>query len=177
MTPTPPTDVWVSPSVSVRHSEIEGRGLFATEPIAVGSIVVRLGGRLVGSDELDALIARASDGGADAYVDTITIDEDRHLVLPPGTMVHFGNHSCDPNLWHDGPHNLVVRRDIAAGEELTLDYGTSSGAAGFTMPCRCGAPSCRGQVTSEDWRLPDLQRRYEGHWTPALQRRIRHHDL
>ena len=105
-------------------------------------------------------------------MDTISIDEDVHLVLPPATLAHFGNHSCEPNLWHDGPFNLVARRDIGAGEELTLDYGTNSGADGFTMQCDCGVPRCRGQVTSEDWRLPDLQLRYEGHWTPALQRRI-----
>jgi hypothetical protein len=168
---SPPSDVWVSPRVIVSESPIEGRGLFAAEPIALGTRVIQLGGRLVDSGELNALIDAANQGKA-AYADTIAIDQDVHLVLPPATLAHFGNHSCEPNLWHDGPFDLVARRDISASEELTLDYGTNSGADGFTMQCDCGDPHCRGQVTSEDWRLPDLQHRYEGHWTPALQRRI-----
>ena len=40
------------------------------------------------------------------------------------------------------------------------------------MRCDCGAADCRGVVTSEDWRRPDLQARYAGHWVPALAARI-----
>jgi hypothetical protein len=72
-------------------------------------------------------------------------------------------------MWHDGPYAISARRDVASGEELTIDYGTNSAAPGFSMACRCGEAVCRGVVTSEDWRLPALQARYEGHWVPALQ--------
>jgi hypothetical protein len=27
-----------------------------------------------------------------------------HLVLPPDTLIHYGNHSCDPTMWHVGPY-------------------------------------------------------------------------
>jgi hypothetical protein len=64
---------------------------------------------------------------------------------------------------------LATRRDVVVGEEATFDYGTQSGAPGFRMTCRCGTSSCRGVVTSDDWRDDELQRRYEGHWVPALQ--------
>lgn len=172
MTDDPPVDVWIDDRVVVRPSPIEGDGLFAHAAIAKATVVVRLGGRLVTSAVLSELID-AADGDPDApYVDTITVDEDVHLVLPPGTDVHFGNHSCDPNVWHISPYELAARRSIAAGEELTLDYASNSGASGFAMDCRCRSPRCRGRVTSDDWRRPDLRRRYEGHWTPALQRRI-----
>jgi SET domain-containing protein len=168
----PPAGVWVDDRVVVRRSPIEGSGLFAREPIAEGTVVVRLGGHVVTSAVLTELID-AADRDPDApYVDTITVDDDAHLVLPPGTAVHFGNHSCDPNLWHVDPYELAARRPIAAGEEVTLDYATNSGADGFALGCRCGSPRCRGRVTGDDWRRPDLQRRYEGHWTPALQQRI-----
>lgn len=133
---------------------------------------MRLGGRLVASAELEVLIAAAeSDPGA-AYVDTITVYDDLHLVMPLGSMAHFANHSCDPTLWHVGPYDLAARRHVRAGEELTVDYGTNSGADGFVMDCRCGAATCRGRVTSEDWRRPELRARYEDHWTPALQMHI-----
>ena len=40
-------DVWVHPTVAVERSAIEGRGLFATAPLAAGELVMRLGGRVV----------------------------------------------------------------------------------------------------------------------------------
>lgn len=155
-------------------SSIEGRGLLATEAVPAGTIVIRLSGRLVLTAELRALI-EAADARAAPYVDTITVDDGTHLVLPPGTSAHFGNHSCDPTLWHVGPYELSTRRDLAVGDEATVDYATQSGAAGFVMACHCGTAVCRGRVTSEDWRIPVLQKRYGSHWVPALQVRIARH--
>ena len=168
----PPSAVWIDDRLVVRPSPIEGNGLFATSDIPVGTVVVRMGGRLVSTPELAELIAAVVADPELPYVDTITIAEDAHLVLPPGTAVHFANHSCDPALWHVGPYELATRRAVAAGDEVTVDYGTNSGADGFTMTCRCRAATCRGAVSSADWRRPDLQERYRGHWVPALQRRI-----
>ena len=37
----------------------------------------------------------------------------------------------------------------------------------------CGSPLCRGVVTGEDWRRPELQARYGDHWIPALLRKQR----
>jgi hypothetical protein len=165
-------DVWAHPSVVIGRSRIEGDGLFAIQPLARRELVLRLGGRIVSTVELEGLIAESDADPDRPYVDTISVDDDAHLVMPAGTIAHFANHSCDPNLWHDGPYDVRARRDIAAGEELTIDYGTNSGAPGFEMRCSCGAPSCRGRVTSDDWMLSELQRRYRGHWVPALARRI-----
>ena len=57
---------------------------------------------------------------------------------------------------------------IGAGEELTLDYALTTTAPGWTLdqPCRCGAPGCHGSMTGNDWRLPDVQARYAGHFVP-----------
>jgi hypothetical protein len=164
----PPRVPWVWESVIVSDSAIAGRGMFTNQALEPGRVVLRLGGRLVSTDELARLIRNS-----DRYVDTVTVFEDVHLVLPSGTTVHYGNHSCEPNLWHVGPYEIATRRWIGAGEELTMDYGTQSGAPGFSMACRCGAPQCRGVVSSEDWRRPDLRARYAGHWVPALEERIR----
>jgi hypothetical protein len=168
----PSADVWVADPVRVGRSAIEGDGLFATADLPAGTPVARLGGRLVTTAELARLIATADADPAEPYVDSVTVAEDAHLVLPPGTMVHAGNHACDPNLWLDGPDTLVTRRPVAAGEELTVDYATLSGAGGLELTCRCGGPACRGRVTGDDWRRPDLQARYRGHWVPALADRI-----
>jgi SET domain-containing protein len=158
--------------VIVAKSTIEGRGLFAGEPVETGAVVLRLGGRLVSSAELTELIAQADDDPFAPYVDTVTIAEDAHLVLPAGTTAHFANHSCNPTLWHVNAYDLATRRDVARGEELTVDYATNSGADGLDMVCRCGSPPCRGRITSTDWRRTELHDRYRGHWTPALEARI-----
>jgi len=43
------------------------------------------------------------------------------LVLPPGQLNHFGNHSCDPNLWWVDAYTLAARRPIGAAEAVTND--------------------------------------------------------
>jgi hypothetical protein len=168
----PPETLWVHPHLFVNNSDIEGRGLFATENFPAGEIVIRLSGHLVSTDELGRLIEHANADPSRVYVDTLTIYEDKHLVLSPGSLIHFGNHSCDPNMWHEGPYEISTRRLVEVGEELTIDYGTQSGAAGFSMGCSCGSRACRGVVSSDDWRLPALQARYRHHWVPALEARI-----
>lgn len=168
----PPADVWIDHRLMVRPSDIEGCGLFATEDIAAETVLIRLGGRLVSSVKLAAILARANADPRAPYVDTITVYEDAHLIIPPGRKVHFGNHSCDPNAWHVGPYEIAARRDIRASEEVAVDYGTTSGIPGFSMPCNCQSVLCRHEITSEDWRRGDLQERYRGHFSPLLNHKI-----
>lgn len=137
------------------------------------TVVARLGGRLVTSTELQQIFSEAADLPEHKYVDTITVAEDLHLVLAPGQPNHYGNHSCDPNLWWIDAYTLVARRPITVGEEVTSDYATSSGIAAFAMACSCGSPLCRGVITGEDWRRPELRARYGDHWVPVLLDRIR----
>lgn len=165
--PQPAADCWLHPGVAVRESPIDGYGLFATVPISAGEAVSRLGGRLVTDDEMEAIF-RMSDG----YIDTISIEENVNLVLPPRRPSGYGNHSCDPNLWWSDAYTLVAMRDIEPGEELVNDYGTSTADPHWAMECSCGAESCRGVVTGDDWRRHDLRDRYGTHWAPVLAKRI-----
>lgn len=161
------------PAVAVGPSRIQGRGLFAAARIAEGTVVSRLGGRLVSGAGLREAFEAAARLPAPAYVDTISVGEDLHLILPPGSPNGFGNHGCDPNLWWVDAYRLAARRDIEPGEELTNDYGTSTAVAGFRMDCRCAAAVCRGVVTGADWRRADLRARYGDHWIPLLLAWIR----
>jgi hypothetical protein len=165
---TPEADCWLDPSIEVRDSAIEGRGLFARQAYPADVVVSRLGGRLVSWAELRRLIADPEL----PYVDTITVSETEHLVLPPRRPNGYGNHSCDPNLWWVGPYELATRRPIAPGEELTNDYATGTAEPAYTMACRCGTSLCRGTVTGDDWRRADLRARYGEHWIPMLLARI-----
>jgi hypothetical protein len=67
---------------------------------------------------------------------------------------------------------LVAMRDIASREDISFDYAMTDGEPYDEFTCACGAPQCRGRVTGNDWRLPELWRRYEGYFSPYLQRRI-----
>jgi len=68
----------------------------------------------------------------------------------------------------------VARRDIAADEELTIDYALFSAQPNWVMDglCRCGSPFCRRTITGNDWKLKEVQERYCNHFTPFLNARI-----
>jgi hypothetical protein len=162
----PAPQCWLLDDVTVEQSPVAGRGLFTTASIPQGTVVSRLGGRLCSTAELHTLL-----DGPD-YVDSITVDDDSHLLLAPGNRNRYGNHSCEPNLWWTDAYTLSARRDIAAGEELTNDYSTSTADPQFLLRCHCESYRCRQMVTGDDWRIPQLQRAYAGHWPPYLQRLI-----
>jgi len=106
---------------------------------------------------------------SDVYIDTIAVAADVHLVLPPRRPNGYGNHSCDPNLWWRGFFELVARRDIREGEELTCDYAASTTDESWSMSCNCGSPSCRGVIKGSDYLTTDLVGLYEGHVVPAVR--------
>jgi len=138
-------------------SSIAQLGLFACAAISSDTIVSRVGGSPVTGKELQQIFTAPAQRPDPPYVDTITIGEDLHLVLPPGQPNHYRNHSCDPNLWLAGAYTLAARRPIAAGEEVTSDYATSTASAtsplpapadrhcaGESLPARTGAaPNCK----------------------------------
>jgi D-alanine-D-alanine ligase len=61
------------------------------------------------------------------------------------------NHSCDPNAWLEGL-NMVARRDICSGEEITMDYATFYNEKMDDFICHCGTDECRGIIRGADYR-------------------------
>jgi SET domain-containing protein len=103
-------------------------------------------------------------------VDAILADEVALELeaVGPGPL----NHSCDPNLGWADDHTLVAIRDIAVADELTIDYATVITDPDFAMMCHCETYRCRQMIEGNDWQIPQLQKRYAGRWSPAVQRRI-----
>jgi uncharacterized protein len=151
----------VSPDVAVGPSRIEGTGLFARRALPEGETVLVLGGTVVDDAELARLTRHSS----------LAVGEAINLLQDEDDPARYGNHSCDPNLWLADEVTLVTRRPVAAGEELTVDYATMT-VAPWEMECRCGAVSCRGVVTGDDWRRPELRQRYAGRFSPFIDERI-----
>jgi D-alanine-D-alanine ligase len=63
------------------------------------------------------------------------------------------NYSCAPNTACVGL-NVVALRDIAADEELTIDYATFCNARMTPFACQCGSPQCRSRIVGID-PMPD----------------------
>ncbi len=82
------------------------------------------------------------------------------------------NHSCDPNCWLEGL-DMVARRDIAAGEELCLDYATFCGPGMKPFECLCTSPLCRITVRGTDYLLPELRERYGDHVSPYVRQSVK----
>jgi D-alanine-D-alanine ligase-like ATP-grasp enzyme len=55
------------------------------------------------------------------------------------------NHSCNANTAYNGL-NVLATREIAKGEELTLDYGSFLDQNMQPFNCTCGATNCRGFI-------------------------------
>jgi hypothetical protein len=107
----------------------------------------------------------------------IQIDEDLHLVERPEITQSLGgsmNHSCDSNVWMEDEVTLAARRDIAAEEEITVDYALFTTQPNWTLekPCHCSSPYCRQTITGNDWKLKTVQERYRDHFSPFINRRI-----
>ena len=155
---------WVDPRLETRVSPIHGKGAYALAPIKEGEKVLRWGGTVFTEDDLRA--------GKFRLDSAERLDDHLYLADPVGvgdTPDYFVNHCCNPNLWLDDAHMLTARRDIAAGEELTLDYALWEWNPDWKIdPCRCGATNCRRVITGSDWKLPELQERYRGHFSPYV---------
>jgi hypothetical protein len=67
---------------------------------------------------------------------------------------------------------LIAMSNIAIGEELTYDYATSDASDYDEFECACGSDNCRVRITGNDWKLPDLQTRYQKIFSPYVQRKI-----
>ncbi len=165
-------ETWTDPRQEFRDSPIHGVGAFARAPIQRGEIVEIVGGVVMSEAEFQAFCR------SHQRYNAIQIAEDRHLVEQPEITARRAggslNHSCDATLWLADEVTLIARRDIAAGEELTIDYALFTVQADWALEhtCRCGVPVCRGRITGQDWQLPEVQERYYPHFSPFINARI-----
>jgi hypothetical protein len=150
----------------VRRSAIAGLGLFAVARVERGEECCRLADELMTDERFRVYVAGR------ARYSALAVDERLHLQSDDDPMTK-GNHSCDPNMWLAVTLTVVARRPIAVGDEATIDYALLTVEPIWSMECNCGSALCRELVTGEDWRLPELRARYEGHWSPFIERRIR----
>jgi hypothetical protein len=164
---SPDSTAYLTEKCEVRNRDVAGGyAVFARSVIEPGELVGVWSGRIVATDALDTLPEAIRHH-------TVQIEEDLFLAStgenePPD----FINHACEPNAGPDGQIAIVALRRILPGEEVTIDYAMCDGSPYDEFECACGSALCRGKVTGNDWRDPVLWKRYAGHFSPYLQRRI-----
>jgi SET domain-containing protein len=157
---------YLFPKIEIhRDNTIEGKGMFAREKINKGDIITLWGGDVVDRAHFERL-------GEHQKRQSAQIEEGYYLVSSKPGPGDFINHSCDPNAGLDGQIVIRAMRDIEPGEEVTIDYAMCDGDPHDDFECLCGSSICRHTVTGNDWKLPDLQKRYAGYFSPFLQKRI-----
>jgi SET domain-containing protein len=128
-------------------SPIHGMGGFARRALNRGERVVEYTGEKITKAES---LRRCEAGNWFIFSLDDEFDLDGNTA---GNPARWLNHSCAPNCeaqFLDGRVWITARRDIAAGEEITFNYG-------YTLdeyrehPCRCGAPACAGWIVAEEF--------------------------
>ncbi|MDP9184390.1 MAG: SET domain-containing protein-lysine N-methyltransferase [Actinomycetota bacterium] len=141
--------------------------MLAREPIAAGEVVIIWGGVVM--TEADIRAGRAKPRTAAEIGEGVFLAGEHG---DPDSVDDFLNHSCDSHLWFDDEVTLSVRRALATGDEVTIDYALWGTDTEF--PCACGSPLCRGALRAGDWCLPEVRARYEGHFQPYINARLDH---
>ena len=137
--------------ISVRYSNIHGKGVFAATFIPKGTRIVEYKGARMSEDEADAKY------GDDESPHTFLFLLDDQIVIDAnhrGNSARWINHSCDPNCEtneENGRMFIDVIRDIQSGEELTYDYNLIveeryTPALKRLYACGCGTRKCRGTI-------------------------------
>lgn len=161
---------YISPKVKNKFSEAAGRGLFAIEKIQKGEIVADFTngiGEYVDSKKADELFKKG-------YDHMIQVDDDLFFAAVKKSNFEdadYINHSCNPNCGIKDKLKIVAMRDIQSGEEITIDYAMME-SSDYDFQCNCGFANCRKTITGDDWKIKELQQKYNGYFSDYLQKKI-----
>ena len=150
----------MSRRIQQRRSRIHGNGVFAAADIPAGTRLVEYKGLRRTHDDADALYGDSLDTG---HTFLFTLNDDYLIdANVDGNVARWINHSCAPNcqaVLEEDPKSDPQRdrvfieslRAIAAGEELTYNYGIRLSVPHTAKlkkqwACRCGAPECTGTM-------------------------------
>ena len=161
---------YTSSKVRNRFSQTSGRGLFAVEKINKGEIIADYTngtGEYIDTQKSDELFEKGNDH-------MIQVDDDLFFAaVKDGDSedADYINHSCNSNCGIKDKLKIVAMKDINVGEEINIDYAMME-SSDYNFKCNCSSSKCRGVVTGNDWKIPELQNRYRGYFSGYLQEKI-----
>ena len=129
-------------AVDVRPSTIDGQGAFAAEPVPARRKIGEIRGEAISVDEARIRATRSE------RIMIVELSPRRAIDFTRSAdPMRYTNHSCAPNARLDirnGRVEFYALRDIAAGEEITVNYGETHHEG--RLRCRCGATNCAGRL-------------------------------
>lgn len=135
--------------LGVAPSRIQGLGVFALAAMDAETLLLRYQGPKVHLGE-DGRVDGSRNPRTLALMQAgLAVDGDH-----PENEARWINHSCEPNaqmIEQQGELIIVSNREIAEGEEITINYGYTAAEA-LRRPCRCGASGCAGYQVGQPWR-------------------------
>ncbi|MDX1960957.1 MAG: SET domain-containing protein-lysine N-methyltransferase [Leptospiraceae bacterium] len=158
---------YVSPKVMRKDTPGKGVGLFAKEKIFKNEIVSISGGVVLDTREWKELISTFD------YAYNIA----DNLVIAPLNPEDPSddwrmNHCCEPNCGVRGQTMFVAIRDIEPDEELTFDYAMTETDPEYKIELNCSRSTCRKKFTGEDWKKPEIQKKYKGYFSTYIEDKI-----
>lgn len=137
----------IHPDTELRKvNDTIGYGVFARCAIPKGTIVY-----VKDPLEIEVMPDRFAqlDPAYQTIVNWFSYIDERGVRIISWDIAKYVNHSCDANSISTGYGFEIATRDIAAGEEVTDEYGI------FNLPaplgCCCGSEHCRGRISQDDW--------------------------
>jgi uncharacterized protein len=129
-------------AVQVAPSRIDGQGAFAAEAIPPRLKI----GEIRGESITVAAARRRAKGNARIMI--VEISQRKAVDFSQSTdPMRYTNHSCRPNARlciRQGRVEFYALRAIAAGEEITVDYGETHHEG--KLKCGCAQPGCVGRL-------------------------------
>jgi uncharacterized protein len=127
--------------IDLKKSQIHGTGCFAKETIPARKKIGSLGGMVVSKKIARQMVQKK------ASISLVELWNGKAIDASAEKGVRYINHSCAPNTFMRTINHHVefyALKTIMKGEELTCDYGPTHHNG--TLPCRCGAPGCKGNL-------------------------------
>jgi SET domain-containing protein len=128
--------------VRVAPSAIDGHGVFAAEPIPARLKIGEIRGESISVQQARVRATRHE------RIMIVEVSNRKAIDFSASSdPMRFTNHSCAPNARlaiRGGRVEFYALRDIASGEEVTVDYGETHHEG--RLACRCGAPNCVGRL-------------------------------
>ena len=139
----------------IKKSNIDNKGLYATQNIKVGAKIIFYKGKIITKKQTEENEKYDNDKAIYLFNLNKKYDLDGDFKYNTARLI---NHSCQPNcevagkglkLW------IFAIRDIKKNEELSYDYGFGYDKDYKDYVCKCGANNCCGYIVREGsrWRI------------------------
>lgn len=163
---------WMNPDLEVRDTKKCGKGVFAKKDIKKGETLAIFGGYIMTIEEERNLPKKFRDSGLQIDENFVISSKDHF------ESTDFFNHNCEPNAGFKGQNFLVSMNKIKKNEEITFDYAmclfSKIKKNSYSFDCFCNSKNCRLKITSEDWKIKKLQKKYDDFFIKFLQDKIKH---